>query len=117
MRRMLLATAVAVGCGDALVDETYRGRELATFSGAFSSRGAPDDGFGRGERLDLPNLRVALFWTPRGALIDDLDKLVEQAGAFDELEEIPSDYEVKVFEPPAAELLADAGHAIGRLMT
>jgi hypothetical protein len=99
----LLVTANA--CGDALVDEAYRGEPLGTFPALVSDQGEGMDVRGR-------DLRAALFWDPTGGLATDVSTLVEQSSTAVPLR-VPSQLDLHVFEPPGPEHMVQAGPAAG----
>lgn len=79
-----------LGCGDALVEDAYRGAPELTVRGQISQvRGA----------VPLENnLRVAIFWSPTGKTTIDAD-LVEQDEVAVDLA-FPALFEANVFAPP-----------------
>ncbi|MGK0358935.1 MAG: hypothetical protein ACI9U2_001229 [Bradymonadia bacterium] len=82
---------LSLSCGEALVDDAYRGAPLLSVRGQISQvRGA----------LALENdLRVAVFWSPTGSTAID-DTLVEQADVSVELQ-FPALFEINLFAPPS----------------
>ena len=96
---MLVSVAVGLGCGEALVDDAYRGDPLLTVRGQISQvRGA----------LALENdLRVAVFWSPTGSTAID-DTLVEQSDVSVELQ-FPALFEINLFAPPSGIAWRDGG--------
>lgn len=86
----LAMALLGVACGDALVEDAYRGAPLLTVRGQISQ-----------VRSALPlqnNLRVAIFWSPSGETTID-DRLVEQAEVAVDLA-FPALFEANVFAPP-----------------
>lgn len=99
IRRSVLGGLLATGCGEALVDDAYRGAPLLTVRGQISQvRGA----------LALQNdLRVAVFWSPTGSTTID-DTLVEQADVSVQLQ-FPALFEINLFAPPSGIAWRDDG--------
>jgi len=94
----VLAALLIASCGDPLVDETYRGEPLITLHGAVMEVGQPG-------LIHRDDLRAALFWSPGGLAVEDVDELVEQPLANAGLG-MPPSLQLPVFDPPSAEHLA-----------
>jgi hypothetical protein len=109
--RGALLVALASGCGDPIVPDSYRGETLAAIEGDLSDR--PDDE----TFFTLGKLRVSLFWSSSGLEIDDLSKLVEQPANGVSVP-VPSKFVINVFEPAPEELyVSGQRYAIGRLVS
>jgi len=105
------ASFAVVGCGDPLVDASYRGEPVAEFHGEVSWGGdgtAPDAGL----------VRAALFFAPDLQSVDPA-AWTEARGASAPVQGIPSAFNLDIFAYPTAELdVRDAGaaYAVGRLL-
>lgn len=99
------------GCGDALLGRDFRGPALASFrcdlevAGALPSEVTP---------------RIALFFSPQGPQITDVNALRELAASARDTV-LPATLTVPVFETPPPSLMVQppvqpAGYALGRLM-
>lgn len=97
---------VALSCGDAAIDGTYRGEALVEVSGFV--RLDVSDVTAAAEMMGHGTLRVALLWAaPTGdatrfELISSVEQQVDASGSF------PARYRLQVFEPPAASVLRAA---------
>jgi hypothetical protein len=106
----VLASAT-VSCGDALVDETYRGAPRFTVRGSV---------MGTSEYVDEehPEVSIAVLWSPRGAWMDREATLLEQQGT-SRLAEYYRPFELHLFDEPGAEHLyttpSGARYGIARL--
>jgi hypothetical protein len=87
---LTLAALLFVGCGDALVEDDYRGAPALTVRGQISQV--------RGEVPLVNNLRVAVFWSPTGSTTID-SSLIEQDEVSVALA-FPALFEANVFAPP-----------------
>jgi hypothetical protein len=99
-------SVLLLSCGDALVEQGYRGEALFQFTGQITTAGRTVD-------FEAP-LRASVFWSPevREAELDDA--LVEQA-ALSVAVRFPGIFEINVFEHPPALAWAepDAGFRVG----
>ncbi len=102
MSRLLWFLAL-IGCGDAIVDEAYRGVPLASYVGAVQ-----EEQPGLIRRGDL---RLAVFWSPGGEATEDLESLVEQPSTGQQTG-TPSDFELHLYDAPPA----SRGYALGRVL-
>jgi hypothetical protein len=103
-----LCTACALyllGCGQPLVDQTYRGAPLFEFEGQLDVQGRFEPG--------VHNIRLSIFWLPDGPATVRQD-WIEQASA-SVVVDFPSSFTVKVFEPPKPEHYFQR-QALGRLV-
>lgn len=108
-----LGTVGAVGCGDPLADNQYRGVRLWQISGGFS--GLLDSS------VAGQPLRLALFFSTDS--LDQLDpaRLLEHRGASTDVQ-LGGSYVLGLFEPPGESLMVrapdggSAGYAIARLI-
>lgn len=95
--RLLIGVAViGAGCGDAQLDEQFRGASLwnEPIRAIVSA----------GSKLPSSSLRVALFYTPQGVGVVDPERWVEQPATSRSLQ-VPSDFVLSAFEVPQAALL------------
>ena len=95
--RLLIGVAViGAGCGDAQLDEQFRGASLwnEPIRAIVSA----------GSKLPSSSLRVALFYTPQGVSVVDPERWVEQPATSRSLQ-VPSDFVLSAFEVPQAALL------------
>lgn len=91
-------------CGDALVDNQFRGIPLFSFDGQLSAYLA--DYAGDHE------IRVSLFWSPSGKSRVEASKLVEQTSASVSVK-FPSTFRINIFYPPDKKYLVDADPPYG----
>ena len=104
LSRAVLLPLILAACGDPLVDADYRGQPLFAFKGqAFS--------FNDVRVTDAP-IRVSLFWSPGGRTDAPPGGLVEQTPASGAVS-FPAAFTVRIFQPPAAELLVGDPGAYG----
>lgn len=107
MRRaaVLFALAAWVGCGDALVDERYRGEPI------FKAKGTIDAQAAASSFVD-GTVRASIFWQTEGGALMEQQSLSTQV-------EFPSSIEVLVFYPPPHQALvkaASSSYAVGMVL-
>jgi hypothetical protein len=103
--------AALAGCGDALVDNEYRGVAIWQLVGD-----AVEHEGGRPE--ETKNLRVAIFWSPGGPTVSEPGRYSEQPSTSVAVQ-LPSPFVLNIFEPPGPEhrVQAEGGaYALGRLL-
>ena len=104
---MTFAAMALVACSSPLVDSTYRGEPLFTFTGqvlqvaGFAPTGAP--------------VRVSLFWSPSGNTTLGAADLIEQRAVSVDIA-FPATFAIRVFEPPEARHLTDNGIGVGLVL-
>ena len=112
----LVLTSATTGCGDALLDDQFRGTPIWQLKGEIRQ--------GEEATADLSALRVALFWSPGGAQENVLERYVEQTTTSVPIS-LTLTYVLNVFQPPGPEhqvqaqvqgQAAGATYAVGRLL-
>lgn len=105
--------ATWLGCGDALVDQQYRGKSLWQFSGGMEIDEAALNG--------SDQVRLALFWNPKGDTGTDPTQYVEQLGSgLGAVASAP--FQLNMYEYPGSEHIArtpsglSRGFAVGRIL-
>lgn len=86
----VLSTTGLGACGDALVEQGFRGEPRLTFTGQIATA--------NGDTTTAGPLRAALFWSQRGTTALDAT-LVEQP-AVSVAVQFPGTFEINVFDPP-----------------
>ncbi len=105
-----LSAALCCSCGDALVDNAYRGTILFNFTGnVMGATDAVDSG---------EPIRIAVFWSSKGLRTMGTENLVEQPAAAQQAI-IPFSFTLNLFDtPPAAQIYKPqegGAFAIGQL--
>jgi hypothetical protein len=116
---VLRALALAVSalclaaCGDAQLNEQYRGDPIFSIEGQLTLSGTVAQGLG--------SLRLAMFYSPEDENQLDPERWVEHLGSARPVE-VPSLYTMNIFDPPGEEHMLrlpdgqSAGYAVGRLL-
>src|SRR5262245_41530349 len=97
VRRSLLAIALTLAaCGDPILDESYRGVPQGKLEGKvdWAGTGPPS----------IPNVRMALFFTPGGVEVVDPEMWVELTDSTTAVGVLPSPFVMNIFAWPGAAL-------------
>jgi hypothetical protein len=110
---VVAAAALAAGCGDGIAGGDYQGDPLVTLRGNV---------MGSADLVDTahPSVRIAVFFSPGGPRVTDLNAYVEQP-ATARVAEVPFSFTINVFDPPGPEHLytvpgTSTSYAIGQLL-
>lgn len=110
---LLVGFVCTAGCGDPQRDELYRGPSIWSARIGLQRAGTSAD--------NEPSLQIAMFYSPGGPNIRDLEQLVEHRGTTLHIDAL-SPTTLNMFEPPHAEHMlrlpdgSDAGYALGRVL-
>lgn len=96
---------LCLGCGDALVDAQFQGQSLWQVTGAIEGRSMQIDGFDQ--------VRLALFWNPKGEVGTNPTELKEQRSA-SMATPIGSPFLLNMYQHPGAEHIARTASGLSR---